>query len=353
MRRSSVFKYMSLIVSMLLLLSVSGVYAVWKYYGTATPAMAIVTANMVKFQYPDIYITGIESITPGGTLTKTGNTAVSANISSAGASFTVTIRNESDIMYYYNEAETKAGSDAYTVTGFEKGDEFPPKTYKSITVTFTGTGTSDIVFHFTVNKADVEDVVARTALDRFSEILNSDDYVTLIDAMDAHSGASRLTYIGNVVGANTTDSNALEGLFGDDFMSMDLDGDGDTEPITMMLKRENLDNNTSTGDEYSYTSGWGNNVTTVQGVEMTLYITAQSLSDVNRGDDIVVYAAAFTKYEGESKWVELVPLTKGKADANNYSYGAFGAANSFDTDTWISDNSETLRELVIKSINGQ
>jgi len=353
----STMKYMTLLLALLLVVSVGGVFAVWSYSDfPPAPAETELGVNIGKFQYADIYITDISPTAAGGTFTKTGHTSGSADIASSGAAFEVTFYNGSGISYYYNEAETTSGSAAYTVSGIEKGDEVPSKTYKTLTVTFSGRGTADIVFHFTVDKADVEDVVARTAVDRFGEILNTPaDYSTLTGAMNAHGNASTLTYIGNVVGANSSDSNTIKRLFGEEFMSMDLDGDGKTEPITMMIKRENLDGNNTTGDSYTYTSSgwWGETTTeTVHGVEMTLYITAQSLSGVGRGDDIVVYAATFTKYEGSDKWVELVPLTKGRADANNYSTGAWGTANSFNTDTWISDAGDTMKMLVAQAQKG-
>ena len=61
------------------------------------------------------------------------------------------------------------------------------------------------------------------------------------------------------------------------------------------------------------------------------------------GLTMVVYAASFTKLVGSEKWTELVPLTKGTADANNYS--GYGSANSFNTDTWLSDTGKSMKEL--------
>ena len=118
----------------------------------------------------------------------------------------------------------------------------------------------------------------------------------------------------------------------------------------MMIKREDLDGDTTTGDSYTYsTSSWwgGSEETTVDGAEMTLYITSADLSNVSNGRSVVVYAAAFTKLPGSDTWTELVPLTKGAADANNY--GGYGNANSFNTDTWLSDTGKNIEELVAQS----
>jgi len=52
----------------------------------------------------------------------------------------------------------------------------------------------------------------------------------------------------------------------------------------------------------------------------------------------------FTKLPGAEKWTELVPLTVGTANANNY--GGYGSANSFNTDTWVSTDNKTVETLV-------
>ena len=233
---------LSLVLSLVLLLTVGGVWAVWTYYEPPEPVEEVLSAELSYFRFPDIFIRRIEPVTAGGTFTKTGDTTATANITTGGTSFTVTFYNDSDITYYFNKAETKSGNGNYTISGIEKGDKVTSKTELSITVTFSGVGNPEIFFHFVVNPDDVETVVARTAVDRFREILNTAaDYGNLTGAMDSHSGSSKVTYIGNVVGADSSDSNTVENLFGDEFMSMDLDGDGKAEPITIMIKREDLD----------------------------------------------------------------------------------------------------------------
>jgi hypothetical protein len=75
--------------------------------------------------------------------------------------------------------------------------------------------------------------------------------------------------------------------------------------------------------------------------------TGITVAQVSSGQDVVVYAATFTKLPGATEWTELVPLTKGKADANNY--GGWGSANSFNTDTWVSDGGKTINTLVAEA----
>lgn len=336
---------LSLVMALVLLLSIGGVYATWTYGTPPAPEETTIPVKLSNFHYADIYIIKITPKDSG--LTKTDHTKVSATVS-AGDRFEITFYNGSNVSYYYKEAETLSGNAVYTVSGIVEKEEVPAESYKTVTVTFPAGGSAEIFFHFVVDKDSIGEVVAHTAVDRFREILNTDaDYTFLTNAMDEDDDdKSKVTYIGNVAGADSGDSATINTLFGDEFMSMDLDGDGKPERITMMIKREDLDGNGNTGDSYSYTSGWFNpTTTTVTGAEMTLYITAQDLSNVRNGTDITVYAAVFTKYPGEDEWVELMPLTIGVADANNYNgWGSY--ANSFNTDTWKSDGGQTLRQIV-------
>lgn len=336
---------LSLVMALVLLLTVGGVWATWMYASPPEPQSMDIPVKIANFHYADIYITKITPQESG--LTKTNHTTVQAG-TTGNASFQVTFYNGSNVPYYYKDAQIiDNGSANFEVSDIPEENCVASKTYETFTVTFSGSTDAEIFFHFVVDKESIGEVVASTAVDRFREILNNaTDYKFLTDAMDDRAGwfnpGSDVTYIGNVAGSGTGDSSTINTLFGNEFMSMDLDGDGKTEPITMMIKRENLDSNSGTGDSYSYSSGWGGNMTTVQGAEMTLYITSETLTSQKT---VVVYAVAFTKYSSETEWVELVPLTKGTATTNNYNgYGS--PANSFNTDTWKSDGGQTLRQII-------
>lgn len=346
-----------------------GVFAQWVYCNDPSPIDQVVNTHLSRFQYGDIYITAISKPNAGtydsADLQKTAATDISANIdlnntANSSVSYEITFYNGSDTIYYYNEAKTLSSDNdgiAYEVTGIAQKDAVSPKSYKTVTVTFSyksgvssdTTLTTDIHFSFVVDKDSIGIVVARTAVDRFRDILNNvaspDSYNTLDSAMSSHSNASTVTYIGNVAGSSSNDTQVVESLFGEEFMSMDLDGDEKAERITMMIKREDLDNNVLTGASYTYKSLLSNR--TVHGVEMTLYITAEDVS----ARSVTVYAATFTIPEGGSEWVEIVPLTKGTASTNNYSSGAFGTRNSFNTDTWESDAGKSIDDLVKEATN--
>ena len=359
---------LSLLLVFLLVLTVGGVFATWKYATVApTPGTLDLSVDVLDFTYGMFYITKVK-VTDGSygaaSFTKVGDVDVGCDITlsneaSSSVTISVSFYNNTDVNYYYDKTETVQWDNdriAYEVTGIAQKDAVLPHSSKTLYVTFDYSGSvpsdksllSQLHFKFVLDKDSIGGIVAQTAVDRFRDILNNkaydSSYSDLITGMDNRSGfnkASAITSIGNVAGPSSGDSRLIETLFGDAFMSMDLDGDGKAEPITMMIKRENLDNNVTTGADYSYTT-WGS-TQTVRGVEMTLYITSQDLANVSSGQTVVVYAASFTRLPGATQWTDLVPLTKGTAKANNYS--GYGSANSFNTDTWTSDGGKTIKQL--------
>jgi hypothetical protein len=366
------FRPIVLLCLLLVCASIAGVFASWEYTDGPPEAVKLgANCTMNEFRYGTLYITNVSVV--GGSYSsatpyQVGDLNMQANIelnrqTASSVVMEVTFYNNTHSSFYYNKTETVSWNNDridYTVTGIEKQDEIAGYSYKTIQLTFAYAGKNvsassllfELHFNFVVDKDSIGDIVAMTAVDRFKDVLNNkvseNAYQTLEDAMDNRSGwnkASAVTYIGNVAGSSSADSNVLKSLFGNEFMSMDLDGDGVAEPITMMIKRENLDGDTTTGDSYTYTT-WREEVT-VEGVEMTLYITSANLSNVTSGKSVVVYAATYTKLPGSDTWTELVPLTKGAADANNYS--GYGSANSFNTDTWLSDTGKSMDELALQS----
>ena len=356
MTRSRLLPFIT--IFLLFSLVVPGVLAQWTYFGPPDPVEEQLETDLVGFVYGMIYIT---EITYNGSdtdmMTKTGETTADVRVTlpsnaSASRSIEVTFYNSTDVSYYYDQTETVSQNNAnitYTVSGINQKDEIPAKSHKTIAVTFaySGNNTSStslvatLNFKFVVDKSSIGVVAAQTAVQRFADILNnktsSDSYSTLITAMN-NRGSSSLSksYIGNVAGAKDADSQAVETLFTEEFLTMDLDGDGNPEPITLMIKRENLDDNNDTGDSYP---GFLN--IQVRGNEMTIYITAEGFTN----SSLTVYATTFTKMPGSSEWVMIVPLTKGTADANKYTI-TDRQNNSFNTGTWRDENGKDMGTLV-------
>jgi hypothetical protein len=322
--------------------------------------------SVKKFTYPPIYITDIEQV--GGNYTsestkKIADTDIESNItlnssSSSTVVYNITFYNSTNVSYYYNEAQLLSSNNnriGYVVTDIEQKEEVPANTYTELTLTYKYTNgvpsnkslLTQIHFSFVVDKESIGIVVAQTAVSRFEQILNNkvfeNSYQTLEDTMNARGkSASAVTYIGNVAGANDSDSAFIESMFTKEFLTMDLDGDGKSEPITLMIKRENLDGDNSTGDEYTYSTWLGKQ--TVRGAEFSIYITSEGFNS----SVLTVYAATFTKLQGGNEWIEVVPLTKGTAKANNYS--GWGSSNSFNTDTWESLDGKTMDTLTTTAI---
>ena len=200
---------------------------------------------------------------------------------------------------------------------------------------------SIINYQFVPNADDAGDIAVDNAIARFEEILNDDSidgaFEILIENMDDSGRRAKETYIGNVVGADSEDTNAINDLFSDEIMNYLVlqIGDGEAKEVTAMIKREPLDGNNNTGTDIV-----GNNGTvTTAGCEMTIYLTpddipADRLMFGSGGSTITVYAAVFTT-DASGKWYQLSPLYEGTATTNNYNGSSlFATANSFNTDTW-------------------
>ncbi len=351
-------------------LVISGVSASWLFLSYPDDLACEIQNATTDFRYSTFYIAKIEISDGSYNSAQTAKTAdlnmrsqLELKNTNSFVTLAVTFYNNTEASYYYDKTETVSHNNSsieYVVSGISQKDEVPAKTFKTVYVTYQFSGnntsngavTSEVHFSFVVDKSSIGDIVAQTAVDRFKDILNNkvapDSYNTLDTAMNNRSGfnkASAVTYIGNVSGSSNTDSTVIETLFGQEFMSMDLDGDGKIEPITMMIKRENLDQDDTSGATYTY-STWGRDVT-VDGAEMTLYITSQNLNNVSSNQEVTVYAAVFTKYSANEEWVQITNLTKGTAKANNYS--GYGSANSFNTDTWVSTDNKTIETVVAES----
>ena len=224
--KSGFLSKLAIILLLVICLSISGVYAIWKYYAPSDPVSEQISSSAGSFKYGTLYITDV--VVNGGnytkaTLKKTGDLNISADIAlnsnaSSSVVVAVTFYNSTDVSYYYNKTETLSSNNSgigYTVSGIEQKDEVAPKTFKTISVTFAYSDgvsalkelLSEIHFNFVIDKESIGTIVAQTAVDRFRDILNNKvydgSYSDLITGMDNRSGfnkASAITYIGNVSG---------------------------------------------------------------------------------------------------------------------------------------------------------
>ncbi len=277
------------------------------------------------------------------------------NSSSGTATYTVTIKNNTNFVSYYqgvnydgtilnNSAITKVTASIATNDEKQPFNSLSEKTF-DITLTYSkGSNSSSITTHINIMFSELtekEEAVDKV-LDRFDDILNDATEITenqgkstfqaLIEQMEKYSDNNRAndSYIGNVAGASSADKLAVN-----DFFTVTND-DGTTEnmlhltigekdvPVTIMIKNEDI-----------YSANDGN--------EMVIYITPDTITN-SRGN-VTVYVAVFTKStetvtnaDGttteKTVWTQEGLLYQGEAPKNRYNGMPWGTYNSFNTDNW-------------------
>lgn len=283
-----------------------------------------------------IYEVGVDSNTTIQDYNRTVlRSTVTLPSASSTATITVSVKNNTAFEYFYNEAKFTVGADTYsneniifTVSGIKQNDSIAVGATKTFTVTFkfkSGASASDKVlksvinFEFTTTK---QAQAVTGALEKFEKILDTqNEFDKVIEYMNTNTSGRDETYVGNVVGASSADTAFLNELFSEDGENkLVLDIDGEKTNVTVLIKRENLDGNTTTGEN---------------GNEMTIYLTAADLDRVSWRSWVVTYAAVFTTEPNGTDWYQLGPLYAGRARAIGYNGGIF-AHDSVDTRTWES-----------------
>lgn len=142
-----------------------------------------------------------------------------------------------------------------------------------------------------------------TIMNRFTKILNGEvecnltiggktytnSYDALIAAFENGGNLHNSTYIGSMQTGEGDDVTALKTLFGSILTSQ-----GST--YSLMLKRDQYDGEVETGEgDYMLDEIW-NTTKYVQGAEMALFSTSETLTPVNNSYYPTVYVTVFTKY---------------------------------------------------------
>ena len=284
------------------------------------------------------------------------------------AVYEVTIFNNTDTTYYFRDIYYMTGLDGYngndyiTLFGestgvsieciFDDASDYSkkllPREYIVFKVEYTiGKDISEAIdLDMLVNLRFGIHVSGRDeALDmieaRFLQILNTQStYDYLVDILDnKYDGVNDWTsnYVGNVAGAVTgafsEDSVAVNTLF-QNHLQMTINGE--LKEVTVIIKHENVDWDTGTGDDYVATHPSGA-VQYGTGCEMTLYLTIDTL-DVPY-EYVTVYAMVFTCDRDwqtgavTSDWYRVGHTFVGKAEVSDYD-GTVGGTGSFRTTTW-------------------
>lgn len=269
------------------------------------------------------------------------NLRSSVTLSGQNASVTceVTVKNNSDITYWYlgttafkdygqnsfvNVANgiiiTAKDNSASNSAVFDTSDWIPPKTSRTFYVTYSfgpsvsGTVQTLVNFNFGLRMDSVQDEFLNVMNDRVSEY----GYYYLAEVFDELYAETGKTVIGNV----GDDKEIFHNLFGAD---LSINVDGEAVPVTIMIERKNVDGNASSGDSYS-----GNGAPT--GCEYTIYITTEDLS--SSGEQVTVHAVSYT-CGSDGYFYQIGELYEGKSAVIDYETGNTTHDGAFDVDTWI------------------
>lgn len=192
-------------------------------------------------------------------------------------------------------------------------------------------------YRFGIN-VDSEEAARNAIHDKFLNILNTQStYETLYTRIDdKYDGSNEWTsnYIGNVGNATADDAVTVNTLFAGQLQMLI---NGQIKPATVLIKHENLDGNTMTGDDYVAKSNRGQPFYGY-GCEMTLYLTTDNLKNEDGSGWAPVYVTVFTcdrDADGNviSEWYQVGDSYEGIAPIVGYN-GEANGTGSFITDNW-------------------
>lgn len=330
----------AIVLTLLLTLSISGVFAFWQYSDSPPLSLDIhfLTSLFEYKEFKGIYIKSVSvvssssaSVGENAFTTPTLHTStVTPGKSGGSVTYKITVHNNTDITYWYSGVTpildhhdsslvgtnngitltTKDHQNDSTAT-FNRDDWVPPQTERDFYVTYTyganaqGTRSTKVNFKFDIRLDGVHD--------EFLALLNyskpGEGYYVMIDELNqlyAEDGTLSIT----------TESHPE--LFAQFFSDLMVNIDGEEKQASVVIRRENLDKDSSTGDNYS-----GNSP---NGCEYTLYITVDSKIP---GQRTTVYAIAYSKGASGmgSQWYQVGELYEGTAPVK--------ADGSIDYNNWI------------------
>ena len=297
--------------------------------------------------YEGVYITNVSLYSENGaedvshSFTKPTNILVTGS-GRGSVTYKVTVHNNTNVTYwyvnqsYYEDYESNAlinTQNGITVVTkdhpndtsptFNNNDWVPPQTFRDFYVTYTygsGAGAYPITFinfQFGIKMDAVHD-----------------QFLTVLNDSSPGGGYEYLTKIfnekyaksGETVIANVGDEKAIfDTLFGSD---LTISIDGKDVPVTVMIRRENVDNR-ATGDDYSGSGA-------PSGCEYTIYITVDALSSGTGKAE--VYAVSYSNGGvafSDDRWYQLGQLYEGTANVIDYDKNTAGVQGAIDFTTWI------------------
>ena len=263
---------------------------------------------------------------------------VNATASGGSVTYRVTVHNNTDVTYWYMGQNVLAShkdnsligagggitvitKDKLSDTGatFNTYDWIPPQTERDFYVTYTfganaqGTKSTLINFRFGLKMDSV--------YDKFLAVLNDTSpgggYETLSNAFDEQYADGDGCVIGNV----GSDKALFDRLFDE---KMTITVDGVEVPVTVMVRRENIDGK-STGDSYDVSGG-------PTGCEYTVYITVDDLSSPT--GQVTVHAITYTQ-KSDGSWYRIGQLYEGTANKSDYDITNETYDGAFNVYSWL------------------
>ena len=239
---------------------------------------------------------------------------VDASASGGSVTYKITVHNNTDVTYWYIGPRYVIDKDQNALVNVDGGislrtmdrlgdsyssfnseDWVPPQTERVFYVTYTyGANAQDVSatminFYFDIKMDAVHD--------EFLAVLNNiktpTSYEYLVNAFDREYAAT---------GGNTLTTEAHPEIFATLFDDLVVNIDGVEREASVVIRRDNLDNDTTTGD-----NGSGD-----KGCEYTLYITVEPLTPGTRP---TVYAISYSKGAKAmgSDWYQVGELYEGTA----------------------------------------
>ena len=321
----------AVLLSLVLCMAVPGVYAMWRYAEHSPfPVDSSLTTGLSEFVYKEfkgVYIKEVEVVNHvNATNLDTSFKKPTSHISTVDASWSggyvtykITFHNNSDITYWYIGADYATDYEQNALIGasggisirtadqladasstFNEQDWIPPQTERNVYVTYTYGANAQ---NTCLTKLDfIFDIKMDGVRDEFLEVLNDtmpggsyDSLAEVFNRLYAETG--------KVAISTESHPEVFQGLFED----LTVNIDGEEKQASVVIRRENIDGDGSSGDNYT---GGG-----PSGCEYTLYITVESLTP---GTSPTVYAIAYScgaNGMGDA-WYQVGELYEGTAPVN-------------------------------------
>ena len=315
-----------ILITVVLSIAIPGVFALWQYSQSAPPPVDT-TVNKSIFEFKEfkgVYIKSAEIVSKSNVQVTSSSYSppalheVAADASASGGSVTykVTLHNNTDTNYWfigrsqaadYGQNSLIGANQGITITlkdhqsdttsTFNEDDRIPPQTEREMYITYTYDSNAQSPC---LTKIELKfDIRMDAVQDEFLGVLNntvaSGTYESLAEVFNQVYRESGGTSI-----STKSHPEVFASLFGD--LSVNIDGQEKTASV--VIRRENLDNDKTSGDNYS------NNGPT--GCEYTLYITVDSLTP---GGTATVYAISYSQGASGmgSAWYQVGELYEGTA----------------------------------------